>query len=84
MPRGLRNWKFTDVVTFLRSLGFVQTHSRGSHFYYVRAVSGPHQVCVPFHGNQALHPRVLKSIIRQSGVPEVEWKKYSGGAKTIR
>ncbi|MFH0890465.1 MAG: type II toxin-antitoxin system HicA family toxin [Candidatus Liptonbacteria bacterium] len=79
MPRGLRNWSFTDVARFLRTHGFIQTHSRGSHFYYVHSGSGPRQVCIPFHGGGAIHPRVLKSIIRQSGIPEIEWREFAGG-----
>ena len=31
------------------------------------------QVCIPFHGSKALDPRVLKSIIRQSGIPQKDW-----------
>ena len=76
MPRGLHNWTFTAVITFLRAHGFRETHSRGSHFYYAGRYDGaPRQTHVQFHGAKAIHPRTLKAVIRQSGIPQAEWLK---------
>ena len=75
MPRGLNNWSAADIIRFLKRRGFSHSHTRGSHFYYVGKVSGDdRQVCVPIHGkNAAIHPKTLKSIVRQSGISESEW-----------
>lgn len=74
MPRGLHNWTFTDIVNFLRAHGFHETHSRGSHFYYAGHYEGePRQTHIQFHGAKAIHPRTLKSVIRQSGISQKEW-----------
>jgi len=76
MPRGLHNWNAATVVKFLRRHGFIHAHTRGSHFYYTGKVgSRMRQVCVPIHGkNTAIHPKTLKGIIYQSGIPVGEWR----------
>ncbi|MCL5012197.1 MAG: type II toxin-antitoxin system HicA family toxin [Patescibacteria group bacterium] len=74
MPRGIHNWTAEDVVRFLKDRGFIHNHTRGSHMYYVGRYGGSvRQVCVPFHAGRSIDPRVLKSIIRQSGVSQNEW-----------
>ncbi len=76
MPRGLYNWIAEDVVRFLKAHGFSLNYTKGSHYYYVGHAGGAfRQVCVPFHGSRTLKPRTLKGIIRQSGIPQVEWLK---------
>lgn len=77
MPRGLNNWTFHDIVNFLKEHGFHHTHSRGSHFYYVGNYGGqPRQTHIQYHGRKSIHPRTLKSVIRQSGIPQNEWLKW--------
>ncbi len=72
MPRGLRNWSAAAVIRFLRKRRFVYAYTRGSHFYYRSGRA--HLVCVPIHGKSGvIHPKTLKGIIRQSGIPEKEW-----------
>jgi len=75
MPRGVFNWTFKDVDSFLREHRFVWNHTEGSHRFYVGSYKGFfRQVCVPFHGkNTRIDPRTLKGIIRQSGIPKEEW-----------
>ena len=77
MPRGLNNWTFKDIVDFLKENGFTETHSRGSHFYYVGHNGGQaRQTHIQFHGQKSIHPRTLKSVIRQSGIPQSEWLNW--------
>lgn len=74
MPRRLFNWTAEDTIRFLKQRGFQQDHSKGSHLFYIGHHGGkPRQVSVQFHGSAALKPRTLKSIIRQSGIPQREW-----------
>ena len=74
MPRGLMNWDFYDVEKFLKGRGFHLNHVRGSHHYFTAAVGGiTRQVLVAFHGSKSIKPRVMKSIIDQSGIPKNEW-----------
>ncbi len=76
MPRGLNNWTHKSVVDFLKSNKFILNHTRGSHFYYVGQTEGVYrQVCVPFHGNIAIKPRTMKSIITQSGISQNIWTR---------
>lgn len=74
MPRGLNNWTFVEVKSFLNEFGFRLSHVEGSHYFYVGSYEGEvHQVCVPFHGSKSIHPKTMKSIVRQSGIPQDEW-----------
>lgn len=74
MPNGVFNWKFNDVVDFLKENGFHMNYSNGSHFYYAGNYGGQlRQVCVPFHGNLSFKPRTFKGMIRQSGIPLNSW-----------
>lgn len=74
MPRRLFNWTFWDIKAFLTENGFLHVHTEGSHYYFSGHAGGkPRLVHVPFHGNTALKPRTLKSIIVQSGIPKDEW-----------
>jgi len=76
MPNGFKNWSFRAVVSFLKMKNFKLSHSRGSHFYYHKNINNKNfLVSVPFHGNKAIKPRTLKSIIVQSGITEGEWLK---------
>jgi predicted RNA binding protein YcfA (HicA-like mRNA interferase family) len=74
MPNGVFNWTFTDVVDLLKENGFRLNHARGSHFYYIGVVNKiMRQVCVPKHGNLAIKPRTLKSMVEQSGLDKKIW-----------
>lgn len=77
MSRGLNNWTFKDIVDFLKEHGFRHTHTRGSHFYYVGRCGGEvRQTHIQFHGNKSIHPRTIKSVIRQSGIPQEQWLNW--------
>jgi predicted RNA binding protein YcfA (HicA-like mRNA interferase family) len=74
MPRGLNNWSFSSVKHFLGRYGFRLNHIEGSHYFYVGSYGSIiRQVCVPFHGAETIHPKTMKSIVRQSGIPQEEW-----------
>lgn len=72
MPRGLSNWSAGEVIRFLKKHGFTQVHTRGSHFYYRKGKGA--LVCIPVHAKGGiLHPKTMKSIVRQAGIPLEEW-----------
>lgn len=74
MTRGIFNWTFQDVESFLRERNFRLNHTNGSHYYYVGHVNGAlKQVCVPFHGKVVIKPRTMRGIILQSGIDKKEW-----------
>ncbi len=76
MPRGLNNWTFKNVVDFLKEHRFQLSHSGGSHFYYVGHYGGKvRQTHIQYHGQKSIHPRTLKSVIVQSGIPQNLWLK---------
>jgi len=76
MPRGLNNWSFSDVKHFLTAHNYHLSHVEGSHYFYIGAYEGvARQVSVPFHGTKAIHPKTMKSIVRQSGISQEEWTK---------
>jgi len=74
MPKGVFNWKFTEVVTILKENGFRLNHTKGSHCFYVGYVNNKtRQVCVQKHGSMTFKPRTLKSMIEQSGLSKDKW-----------
>jgi predicted RNA binding protein YcfA (HicA-like mRNA interferase family) len=74
MTRGKSNWTFKDVERFLKQHGFVLHHIRGSHYYYRGFKDGQLRMThVQYHGSDAIHPKTLGSVIKQSGIPEEEW-----------
>ena len=74
MGRGLFNWTFSDIDSFLKENNFRLNHINGSHYYYVGQSNGKYrQVCVPFHGTKSIKPRTLRGIILQSGIDKKKW-----------
>lgn len=74
MPRGLRNWTFKDVVSFLKDHGFVFSYTNGSHHFYFRpGIPNRSPVCVAFHGRRTIKLWDMKSIVEQSGIDQKEW-----------
>jgi predicted RNA binding protein YcfA (HicA-like mRNA interferase family) len=70
MPRGFHNWNAGQVMKFLKANKFKNTHQRGSHFYYSKK---NFLVVVPVHSSASIHPKTMKSIVKQSGIPFSEW-----------
>ena len=74
MPRGLRNWTFTDVVRFLKDRGFVFSYTNGSHHFYVKpGMPSRSPVCVAFHGRRVINVWDMQSIVEQSGISKKDW-----------
>ncbi|MGC1186129.1 MAG: type II toxin-antitoxin system HicA family toxin [Candidatus Acidiferrales bacterium] len=63
MPR-LPRLTAREIVAVLEKLGFSLARQSGSHIIY-KNVSGK-RVTVPFHASRILHPKVLKSILRDA------------------
>jgi predicted RNA binding protein YcfA (HicA-like mRNA interferase family) len=63
MPR-LPRLTARQIITALEKSGFSLTRQSGSHMIY-KNVEGK-RVTVPFHAAKTLHPKVLKSILRDA------------------
>ncbi len=74
MSRGLRNWTFKKAVSFLTKHDFVHSHTRGSHFYYMKKdqIDKP-AICIAFHGSKAIKLKTMRTIVAQSGIGIKEW-----------
>jgi len=58
-----------EIIAVLKKSGFSLARQSGSHMIYKDAVGK--RVTVPYHGSKILHPKVLKSILRDAE-PSVE------------
>lgn len=54
------------IIKVLERSGFSLVRQSGSHKIYKS--SNGKRVTVPFHGEKILHPKVLKSILKDSGI----------------
>lgn len=62
-----------EICTILEKLGFSITRQSGSHIIYKN--SEGKRATVPFHAAKILHPKVLKSILRDAGLTVEELSK---------
>jgi predicted RNA binding protein YcfA (HicA-like mRNA interferase family) len=62
-----------EIVTVLIKVGFVLSRQSGSHQIYKN--KDGKRVTVPFHKNKILHPKVLKSILKDAGLDEKKLKE---------
>ena len=53
-----------QMVAVLEKVGFSLTRQSGSHQIYKNAAGK--RATVPFHATEVLHPKVLKSILRDA------------------
>jgi predicted RNA binding protein YcfA (HicA-like mRNA interferase family) len=53
-----------QIVTVLEKAGFSLARQSGSHMVYKNAAGK--RATVPFHASKILHPKVLKSILRDA------------------
>jgi len=53
-----------QIVSALEKVGFSLSRQSGSHMIYKNAAGK--RVTIPFHGAKILHPKVLKSILRDA------------------
>lgn len=63
MPR-LPRVSARQIIAVLQKVGFSLARQSGSHMIY-KNVDG-RRVTVPFHASKVLHPKVLKSILRDA------------------
>ena len=59
MPK-LPRWAAGEAEQALLAAGFAWLRSKGSHRIYGK---GDLRVTVPFHGNQTLHPKIVKQVL---------------------
>jgi len=59
-----------QVIAVLEKAGFSLARQSGSHMIYKN--SSGRRVTVPFHGSTILHPKILKSIIRDADLSIVQ------------
>jgi predicted RNA binding protein YcfA (HicA-like mRNA interferase family) len=62
-----------QMATVLEKLGFSLTRQSGSHQIYKNAAGK--RATIPFHPAKILHPKVLKSIMRDAELSPDELKK---------
>lgn len=53
-----------EIITVLEKVGFALARQSGSHMIFKNA-SGK-RATVPYHSTKTLHPKVLKSILRDA------------------
>jgi predicted RNA binding protein YcfA (HicA-like mRNA interferase family) len=53
-----------EIVGVLEKAGFSLSRQSGSHMIYKNAAGK--RATVPYHGSKILHPKVLKSILRDA------------------
>jgi len=66
----------SEIIRVLERIGFVQVRQSGSHRIF-RNEQGQ-RVTVPFHRGKILHPKVLKSILRDADLTTDELLKLLG------
>ena len=59
MPR-LPRLTAAEAEALLSKAGFVWLRSKGSHRIYAKDAL---RVVVPFHGNETLHPKIVKQVL---------------------
>ena len=55
-----------EIISVLEKVGFSLTRQSGSHMIFKNAVGK--RATVPFHSAKTLHPKVLKSILRDANL----------------
>ncbi|MFT5036621.1 MAG: putative RNA binding protein YcfA (HicA-like mRNA interferase family) [Candidatus Azotimanducaceae bacterium] len=66
MPRNLPRITAKELISVLETEGFSLLRQRGSHCRY--ADNEGRKTTVPIHGNRKLHPKTLKSVLRETGI----------------
>lgn len=62
-----------EICTVLEKLGFSVVRQSGSHIIYKNAEGK--RATVPYHAAKILHPKVLKSILRDAGITSEDLAK---------
>ena len=62
-----------EIISVLEKSGFVLSRQSGSHKIYKNTAEK--RVTVPCHSNDILHPKIIKSIIRDIDISIADFKK---------
>ncbi len=62
-----------QIIAVLTKFGFSLSRQSGSHMIYKNPAGK--RVTVPFHASKTLHPKVLKSILRDAGINPADLEK---------
>ena len=73
MSGGLPKITAKEIIIILEKLGFYLARQSGSHKIY-KNTEGK-RATVPFHAGKILHPKVLKSIIKDANINEGQLKE---------
>jgi len=73
MPR-LPKLTAKEIIIVLEKLGFYLSRQSGSHKIYKNADGK--RTTIPFHANQTLHPKILKSIIKDAEITAADLKNF--------
>jgi predicted RNA binding protein YcfA (HicA-like mRNA interferase family) len=66
MPGELPKITAKEVIAALEKVGFIFIRQSGSHRIYKNPEGK--RTTVPFHGDKILHPKILKSILRDADI----------------
>lgn len=61
-----------EIIAILEKRGFHFSRQSGSHKIYINRESK--RVTIPFHGHTILHPKVLKSIMKDAALEPEDLK----------
>lgn len=81
MTRRLYNWKYRDVIGFLKEYGFCFTKElAGSHEAWIKyGKNGEPDRRVEVNVTHGSYPiKTLKTMIRQSGIDQKDWIEWAG------
>ena len=73
MSQGLPKITAKEIIIILEKLGFYLARQSGSHKIY-KNTEGK-RATVPFHAGKTLHPKVLKSIMKDANINEGQLKE---------
>lgn len=73
MSQGLPKLTAKEIIFVLEKLGFFIARQSGSHKIFKNAEG--RRATVPFHSGKILHPKVLKSIMKDADIDENELKE---------
>ncbi|MFZ0639720.1 MAG: type II toxin-antitoxin system HicA family toxin [Candidatus Acidiferrales bacterium] len=62
-----------EIISVLEKSGFLLVRQSGSHMIYKNAAGK--RATVPFHGTKTLHPKILKSILRDAALSSEDLEK---------
>lgn len=55
-----------EIIVVLKKVGFTLSRQSGSHKIYKNIVGK--RVTIPFHAGKVLHPKIIKSILKDADV----------------